>query len=774
MSKRLLEIDDLDEKSWVSAGKTANWMRNDPLLDYLSMYCSESPSIVPDIIMGNTVNKYNEENVVVPKTHPHAFILEQGNQFEIAVLAHIKKKFPKKVVQVAFNKKDIILDSKAKETIEHMKNGVPFIYQAVLHDWDTQTFGSPDFMVRSDYLHKLVKVNPLTKDEYTVPANFSLIETNNIQQPLELGQPIHTFSKRKRSKKSSIRNVNNWHYVIVDVKYSTLKLRTDGIHLTNGGNMATYKAQMYIYHRALSTIQGVEPKNAYLLGRTWNYVKNNIKVKGNGPFERLGSINFTNTKLDKHIIDKSNDAVTWIRRVRNEGMFWSISPKPSIYELYPNMSNKYDSPWHWKKTEMASQLNEITSVWYCGVKQRKRAHDEGITSWTDPKLTPEIMGFKKRKTDAENPKLGDIIGEILSINRQDDDIVLPKSIKNNHRNWQALQSDATTDKPVELFVDFETVHSAAASTAESNVKSTVSSTFGRKRKQSGDLIFMVGVGWFEEGMWRYRNFTATHMTFDAELKILNDFHTCVKGVFDRDIQRRELIEPNFWRRLKLKMANMARLFRRGEASLQDVRDSQLHMNIYHWGHIEQHAFSRAMERHPRQKFTDDLICNNWVNFYDIMRKEPIVIKGCLSFGLKAIVSGMHANGLININYDDQDCSNGIQAMADAIEIYNSGVNVLKSKKMISIMEYNEVDCKAVFEIIQFLRNNNGKDRIVERGTIIYEDHSESSESSQLTEDPGHPEKDQKPTNSRKRYRAPIETSQESESESESASVELFD
>jgi len=767
MSKRQLEIEDFDEKSWVSAGKTANWMRNDPLLDYLSMYCSESPSMIPNIIMGDTVKKINEEKVVVPKTHEHAFILEQGNQFEIAVLARIKKKFPKNVIQVAFNKKDIILDSKAKETIEHMKNGVPFIYQGVLQDWDTQTFGSPDFMVRSDYLHKLVKVNPLTKDEYTVPADFS--ETKSIEQPLELGEPIDSFTKRKRSKKSSSRNVNKWHYVIVDVKYSTLKLRTDGIHLTNGGNMAAYKAQMYIYHRALSTIQGVEPKNAYLLGRNWNYVKNNVKVRGNGPFERLGSINFTNPKLDKHIIEKSNEAVAWIRRVRNEGMFWSISPKPSIYELYPNMSNKYDSPWHWKKKEMASQLDEITSVWYCGVKQRKRAHDDGITAWTDPKLTPEIMGFKKRKTEAEDPKLGDIIGEILAINRQEDELVLPKSIKNNYRNWQSLASDGVTDKPVELYVDFETVHSAAASTAESNVNSTVGSTFGSKRKQSGDLIFMVGVGWFEEGMWRYRNFTATHMTFDAERKILNDFHTCVKGVFDRDMERRETIEPNFWQRIKRKMSNMARLFRRGEASLQEVRDSQLHMNIYHWGHIEQHAFARAMDRHPRQKFTDELICNNWVNFYDIMRKEPIVVKGSLSFGLKAIVSGMHKNGLIETTYDDQDCANGIQAMADAIEIYNSGVNVLKSKKMISVMEYNEVDCKAVFEIIEYLRNNNGKDRIVERGDVVYEESSElSEEPSELSEEPAYSKKKL----SRKRLRSQIEESEEPESES--ASVELFE
>jgi len=726
MKKRQADDISADEMSWVSAGRTANWMRNDPLLDYLSMYCSETPLTIPSIIMDDPVKKIkiDEVKVVSNKDHAHAFILEQGNLFEQAVLAHIKKKFPNKVVQIAFNTKDTILASKADETIDQMRKGIPFIYQGVLQDWATQTFGSPDFMVRSDYLHKLMKVNPLTRKEYQIPCDLTL----------------------PRQK---------WHYVIVDVKYSTLKLRTDGIHLTNGGNMAAYKAQMYIYHRALTVVQGVEPKNAYLLGRNWSYVKSYNKIRGNGPFERLGSINFTEDKLDKGIIDRTNAAVAWIRRVRNEGMFWTLTPKPSIYELYPNMSNKYDSPWHWKKQELAEQLNEITLVWYCGVKHRKRAHDDGITSWTDPELTPEVMGFKKRKTEAEDPRLGDIIGEILSINRQETDLIRPKNIQNNHRNWQG-----TSDKPVEIYVDFETIHSAAASSAQSNVSGTVGGTFGINRNsQTGDFIFMIGVGWMEEGLWRYRNFTATHMNYASERVALNNFHTCVKGIFDRDMERREIAEPNFWDRIKSNMKRMAQLFRRGEASLQEVRDSQLRLNIYHWGHIEKTAFEHAMKRHPGQKFTDDLICNNWVNFYDIMRKEPIVVRGSLSFGLKSIVSGMHSHNLIDTNYDDQDCANGVQAMADAIEIYNSGVDITTSKKMISIIEYNEVDCKAVYEIIEYLRTNNGRE--VERGIEL----GAESDTGDSDEEPAEAPKN---TNSRKRRREEVEEIEESES------LELFE
>jgi hypothetical protein len=770
MNKRAIDDETPEEKSWVSAGKTRNWVRNDPLLDYLDMYGSEQHITIPNIIKDMSgvkkakVGETLKESIVErkPLDNSHAFLLEQGNQFESAVLSYVKNKFPKKVVQVAFNKKDIVLESKANETLDLMRKGTPFIYQAVLHDWDSCTFGSPDFIVRSDYLHKLVKVAPLTRKEYQMKAGTD-------------------FSAK-----------NRWHYVIVDVKYSTLKLRTDGIHLTNSGNMAAYKAQMYIYHRALTKLQGVAPRHSYLLGRNWAYIKNTITVRGNGPFERLGSINFTDVKLDKWIIERADEAVEWIRRVRNEGMFWVLSPTPSVYELYPNMSNKYDSPWHWKKQQMSDQLNEITAVWYCGVKQRKRAHDEGITSWTDPELTIEVMGFKKRKTMDENPKLGDIIEEILSINRQTDmeniDFVRPKNIQNNYRNWQnttdtndqnnANQNNANQNKPIELYVDFETVHSASASSAQSNVNSTVGRTFGRNRhgdSNGGDLIFMVGVGWVEDGLWRYRNFTATHMTFDAERKMLNDFYYCVKGVFERDVDKREQADPNFWKRIKANMAKMARLFRRGEASLQEVRDSQLRMNIYHWGHIEQHAFQRAMERHPKQPFADDLISGNWVNFYDIMRKEPIVVQGSLAFGLKSIVSGMHRNNLITTTYDDQDCANGIQAMAEAIEIYNSGVDVTKSKKMNSIIEYNEVDCKAVYEIIEYLRKNNG--RGVKRALIVGDEPCDVSDETSIDtesggeEEPEPPAKKARYTNTRKRRR---EEEVEEIEESESESLQLFE
>jgi hypothetical protein len=87
------------------------------------------------------------------------------------------------------------------------------------------------------------------------------------------------------------------------------------------------------------------------------------------------------------------------------------------------------------------------------------------------------------------------------------------------------------------------------------------------------------------------------------------------------------------------------------------------------------------------------------------------MRGALSFGLKAIVKSMKENGLIDIEYDTNGCSNGIEAMADAVKIYRSGgfpkANLANWKKMNEIIAYNEVDCKAVFAIINYLRTNHG-------------------------------------------------------------------
>ena len=68
--------------------------------------------------------------------------------------------------------------------------------------------------------------------------------------------------------------------------------------------------------------------------------------------------------------------------------------------------------WNSTKNEIANNLNEVTQVWMCGVKNRERALTNGITNWKDPNLTSEILGIRGSR--------GEIVDKMLQINRRSD------------------------------------------------------------------------------------------------------------------------------------------------------------------------------------------------------------------------------------------------------------------------------------------------------------------------------------------------------------------
>ena len=84
--------------------------------------------------------------------------------------------------------------------------------------------------------------------------------------------------------------------------------------------------------------------------------------------------------------------------------------------------------------------------------------------------------------------------------------------------------------------------------------------------------------------------------------------------------------------------------------------------------------------------------------------EPIVIKGAMKYKLKEIGNAMFNHGLIKTKWFDDGISNGFEAMIEACNYYKN-----RSKKddnlMREIIKYNEVDCKVLYEIVEYLRDN---------------------------------------------------------------------
>lgn len=570
---------------YISATQTRNYMLNDPLVDWLKVHGHHSHT------------GHNENGGFT------SFIMEKGVEFEAELVKYINMhKLP--IVTVS----NYITNESVKKTINLMKEGVPVIHSAPIRNIKNRTHGILDLLVRSDYLHRLIDECPLTDQEKIIGSP-------------KLG---HSF-----------------HYLVIDVKFSTLPLRADGRHLLNSGSYPAYKSQCLIYNNAIGLIQGYTPRYAYILGRRWRYTKKDIKYDNYTCLNKLGVIDFH--KVDKSYIERTNKALKWIRDNKKYGHQWSVSP-PSCPELYPNMCHDSGN-WQKHKQIIAEDIGEITSVWYCGVKHRNIALNNGITSWRDPDCTSQNIGI--------NGTRASVIDSILSINRQDIDKIRPKKIRNNMFQWKTPTN--------EMFVDFETLSDIFSSFSE------------LPRQVSTDMIFMIGVLYKQKtnSEWTYKRFTCNQPSYEEEYRIMNEFVEFVKEHKNPKLWY-WCAENRFWRR------------------------------------SENRQFDIATEQDDEKKtdhISDNWKLNNWADMCELFKYEPIVVKDCFKFGLKPISESMRKHNLIKTKMESE-CTSGITAMVKAWKCYKEFSDPANCQVMQDIARYNKFDVCVLEDILSYLRANH--------------------------------------------------------------------
>jgi hypothetical protein len=115
--------------------------------------------------------------------------------------------------------------------------------------------------------------------------------------------------------------------------------------------------------------------------------------------------------------------------------------------FYPNMKNR--DIWLSEKKEVSRAVGgDITALWGCDDGHRQRAFRQGIRSWKDPRLTPEILGFVDRGKK-------EILARILETNRGTDDdgwIRVPEGFLDA---WEDLRWKTAADCAGMVFLDFE-------------------------------------------------------------------------------------------------------------------------------------------------------------------------------------------------------------------------------------------------------------------------------------------------------------------------------
>lgn len=620
------------DSSWIPATATYNYMMKDPLLDWLKRH---DGSLVHRPYRGIQKNKGTQKKIqkgkgsqkskapvnnslVETKSNYNftAYIMEQGKIFEKKVMKLITKKFePSRVIEIN-GELDSRNPQKVQETFDAMKKGIPIIHSGILHDPVNKTFGIPDLLVRSDWLKYLVDDAPLSAE----------LETESAPN---IGE--------------------DWHYRVVDIKFTGLLLRADGLHLLNSGSFPAYKAQLLIYNWALGHLQGYTPDQVYILGRRWKYTSHGEIFSGNSCFDRLGIIDYSG--IDNEYIQRTTDALEWLREVdSDEAADWNIMDYPlDRWELYPNMCNTHDYPWHTIKEKIANENSELTELWMVGPKNRTIALENGISQWTDPDCTPSALGV-------HGPKTSKILSAIIDINQSDDVLIAPERIKNNIGGWQ----DRDT---IEFYVDFETSNGVI-----SNIKNLPGAN-------TDTIVFMIGVGYIDpkSHKWIYRDFTVNRLTFLEEERICEEFSNFV----------------------------------RTKAEQYGVKKPR----CIHWARAEDTMWSDAVDRHDPisdewQSWTWD-----WLDLLVVFKEEPIVINGCMSFGLKEVSAAMKKHGFIKSTWNkESDCIDGRSAMIAARSAHyqarDSGVSMKQIPIMNQIIQYNEVDVKVLYEIVTYLRKNH--------------------------------------------------------------------
>jgi len=246
----------------------------------------------------------------------------------------------------------------------------------------------------------------------------------------------------------------------------------------------------------------------------------------------------------------------------------------------------------------------------------------------------------------------------LDINKSEKKIINPDIIKCNLYNWQ-------NQIPFEFFIDIETVN---------NLMGDFSTI---PYEEPDTTIFLIGVGYIDKyAKWNFKKFVTHSLSYEEERRILIEFNNFILSITQNNNYR-----------------------------------------LFHWGHYEKTEFGKAVQRQNLETIWKLNEQNNciMIDILKIMREEPIVVKGAFGFGLKDISKSMFKYGLIKNYYSTNDTNknnhrviNGQGAMIAAWNCHKDAlaknVSMDELPLMKEIIKYNEMDCKLLYDIIEYLRN----------------------------------------------------------------------
>lgn len=447
---------------WISPSNIKNYCMNDPAQDWYDFHANTIDSkYSPVSIIKNIPKSSSQKN----KNSSTNLLFSQGEDFEKKIVEKLSLLYD--VVSINAN---VATRDFADLTIHEMKNGRAIIHGGVLIDDETQIYGIPDLIIRSDYVKQIIQNE---KDN----RNIWCSSQKNDPPSFEVTNNGCSFN-------------DSYHYIIFEIKHTCIPLTASGESILNSDLFPFYKCQVYMYNQIVGKIQGYIPKNSYIMGRSCERTKSGHRYFCDIPFLSIGVVDYE--KKDCKTSEKVKNAIAWRREVASDvARNWNAVKYPlDREELYPNAKCTYDTKWWKVKNDIIDQNNEITSVYRVGVNNRNLALKSGIYCWNDEQCTSKILGINGLVNSNQ-------VDCILNTNRNDE-IISPSEIEHN------LWTDDSNDY-IEFFVDFETFNGCF-----SNIKSVDVSN-------NDNYIYMIGVGYDDTiDKWTSKTFISKELTDESE------------------------------------------------------------------------------------------------------------------------------------------------------------------------------------------------------------------------------------------------------------------
>lgn len=430
-----------------------------------------------------------------------------------------------------------------------------------------------------------------------------------------------------------------------DYFYIPVDISFSGYELKKDGGLKSkpHKHFLPIAHLVgLAEMQGVMPSFGYLLGR---YVKPFVSTGKNAPpppdEEPNCFLRLAGVKADEKELARFEEALAWARKVREEGRNWN--PRDSeLPEMQLDMGSKNNSPWRNAIKALAEEVRPLSAVWKIGVSKVRNGLPGGVRSW-HPRL--DVGVFFEKDPDSS------VVATIRRIlEAQEDGFVHtpPEKVAERGFDWYP--------EALEFYVDFETLNH-------------MNDDFSKFPVRGGyERIFMVGCGHLENNEWKFRCFVMEEDSDEAERAMLTEWLEYMESVKQR-------LAPE----------------------IEQAR-------VIHWADAENSTlFGSARSAAKRLNLALEL---NLVDVLEDVRSVPFVVNGALAFGIKHIAKALYKHGKIATKWED-GVSDGLSAQIGIWraldEAKAKGIPVMEARFMQEIVQYNEVDCRAMMEILKVMR-----------------------------------------------------------------------